>query len=352
MNVLRKLLIISFIAIFYNSKTVLPSYDAKQFAFENLDKVAKYQMFTRGTIKDKTVFDLAFPLAQREMFDEDIFNTLKSIDPFFYYQNKKESLERHKAFLIGKITGFIDALKNQIKMFYVLQPGILVIAQEPESEISTPVQEKPKQPSSQDDDQPTPLAIADKNVQWAEEEFIIELDYYIMRYIEIRHQRPNIDDFTTWLKDYYHDAIAGDFNYWITRRLNPFTARQAKAELQFTVDSIIFFISDYIPQTLIAQNQKRSAIDWQILKNTFPGFIIYENRDLFRFAGDGITKRTITFLLDIVNQRLKILSEDTSLGQLVLFNPTPNQDFEPDMINTETTKQMLIDALKIASSLV
>lgn len=349
MNLFKKLFFICVVAVFYNTEIVPSSYDVKQFAFQNLDKIAKYQMFTRGIMKDATIFDLAFPLAQQEMFNEDIFKALANIDHYFYYQGKKESIDQHKAFLIGKITGFIDALKNQIKMFYVLEPGILVIAQEQPSNLPESPQEKPKQtyPDTIEDEQEKPLAITDKDVQWAEEEFIIELDYYIMRYMESQHKRPSEASFKAWLQDYYNIASKGNFATWATRRLNPFSIRQAKAELQFTVDSIIFFISDYIPQTLISQDQKRSSIDWQTLKKTFPGFIIYENRDLFRYAGDSVTERTIAFLVDMVNQKLKKLSEDKSLGQLVLFEPASSQKFDSD-----TDRTLLTQALELASLLV
>lgn len=356
MKLLKYLFLTSIIAIFYSTQIEPSDYDAKKFVFQKLDKIAKYQMFTRGTIGEKTIFDIAFPLVQQNMPEEDIFNSIKRINEFFTYQGNKESVQDHKNFLIGKITGFIDALKNQLEMFYVLQPGMLVIAQDQEQHLPNSPQQEPKQlhPYIADEWNPEPqipLAITDKDVQWTEEEFIIELDYYIMKYMEAKHKSPQLSDFMDWLNSYYKDVSTGrEFATWITKRINPFsTSRQAKAELQFTPDSILFFILNYIPKMLISQDQKRSNIDWQTLKKVFPGFIIYDDTSLFRFAKDRITQKTIEFLIAMINENLKKLTSDKSIGQVVVFEQGHHQKNEHFM---QKNKDILMQALELAELLV
>lgn len=314
---LHKLILFSFTLVATNhlSFTMSQEVASKKFVYENLDSIEKYQIFTRGSIDGNTIFDIIFPLAEQKMSKEEIYKKLLSTSKTFSYQNKQETIEKQQLALIANTTGFIPALQNELTMFLILMPGILGSQSD---QIAKPNEaEEIKEWSAIP---PRKLAISDSNIKWAEQELILEIDFYITKFAKVHDLKlkPSSHAFDLWLQGLDDWWKKEKFEKWITMFVNITTKdRKALPILKFNPKSLMFFLSSYIPKKLIIQNSKVANINWDFLKKHFPGFDMYENRGLFNFAGDVTRLHNMSFLVRMINENLaKIRKNNPKLGQI------------------------------------
>lgn len=288
---------------------------AKDFVYKNLDVIKKYQTFTRGDIQGNTIFDIVFPLAEKKMSDQDIYNNLLAKSSFFSYENKQKSIQEQQAALIGSISGFIPALKNQLNMFFILMPGILGSQTEEIAKPNEIDETKDWQPEL-----PKILSISEKNIEWAEQELIVELDFYITEFAKAHDLKlkPTAHMFDIWLQGFDSWWKKEEFEKWINLFVNIMTKdRRSLPVIKFTDKSMLFFLSNYIPQMLIIQNPSITKVDWDMIKKQFPGFAIYENKKIFHFAEDITRKHNMAFLVRMINENLtQTIKNNPEIGKI------------------------------------
>lgn len=288
---------------------------AKNFVYKNLDALEKYQLFTRGYIQGNTIFEFVFPLAEQKIPNKDIYDTLLAKDSSFWFKNNKESIVEQKASLIASTTGFIPALKNQLDMFFILMPGILGAQSDA---LAKPNEiDETKEWSAQPIKN---LSIKDSDIEWAEQEFMIELDFFITEFAKINDLKlkPSAHAFDIWLQGQDDWWKKEEFEKWITMFVNVMTKdRIALPVIKFAPNGILFFLSNYIPNMLLSQNPNITNISWDILKKQFPGFAIYENKKIFNFAEDITRKHNMAFLVRMINQNLtKVRKKNPNIGNV------------------------------------
>lgn len=313
-----KLILINFvmlITINHLNMTMSQTLATKNYVFKNLDSIKKYQIFTQSSMYKNTVFDRVLFLAEQRISNQDIFNDLSAKGGPTTSENSHALIEQ-KAALLGSITGFIPAVKNQLNFFYILTPGILAAQSEElqkPSEISGSQDWKPELPKA--------LLISDKNITWAEQELIIELDFFVTEFAKIHPLKlqPSAHTFELWIQGLDGWWKKEEFEKWITMFVNIMTKdRKALPVLKFTDKSILFFLSSYIPKMIIAKDPATTSITWDALQKEFPGFAMYTNKALFNFAGDITRTHNASFILRMINENLiKIRKDNPLISQLV-----------------------------------
>ena len=271
----------------------------KTFIVKELDESKKYDIFLRGTINEKTIFETILQLIKQKKSNEDIVNQLIKESEIFKYKNTKPKVEVFRDALIDAKTGFIDAIKNQYEMFNIL---IQCIVSSPESE------EKQTIP---DNDIWVPMApriitITDQNILLAQQEFILELDFFISEFTKQQDLsfKPTWKSFKTWLCELDGWWIKEKFAEWVKTLKLVTKESNALETTVFQTNNIIFFIETYIPKTLIINYPKIANVDFDKLKKVFPGFKIYENSKLYNLKNASDTKKTIKFIVNIINSNL------------------------------------------------
>lgn len=301
---LYKSILLSFILTTLTQLSFCMSQDlaAKNFVYKNLDAIEKYQMFTRGYVQGNTIFEIAFPLAEQKIPNKDMYHKLLEMDSFFWFKNNKESISKEENALIANITGFIPALKNQLGMFFILMPGILGAQSD---ELAKPneteeIKEWSAQPLKS-------LTIKDENIAWAQQEFIIELDFFITEFSKIHDLKlkPTAHTFNIWLQGTDDWWKKEEYAKWINMFVNIMTKdRKALPVIKFTPKAMLYFLCDYIPNLLLSQDPSITNINWDVLRKQFPGFAIYEDKKLFNFAEDITRKHNMAFIVRMINQNL------------------------------------------------
>lgn len=293
--------------------TMSPQNAAKDFVFKKLDPITHYQLFTQGKIRNNSVLNLIFQLAEKHQTTEEIFKAIITKGPYISYQQQKISIQKSKDLLTDTITGFINAVKNQLEMFYRLQQALLVV---PKKEQPSQTNINLDQLELPEDWKPEPiqnLIITQDMITWAQEELVVELNYYIMNFItEMEDKKTTWQMFKTWLKELDQTMIQNNFAPWINHLVNPNTAnRLANSTTEFSLDTIIFFIEQYIPQIILSQNPQQSKTTWNGIKNIFPGFAIYDDKKLFGYINNDMTKHTVQFLVQIINTNLAKMAQES-----------------------------------------
>ena len=321
MNVLKSLiLLIALSTITHLNVAMSPDLAAKSFVYNKITTLEKYHMFTHGTVHGNTIFDIVFPLIEQKKTAKEIFDYLVKTSPVFMYKGKQESILEQQAALVGNITGFVDVLKNEYELFCYLTPAILAIHNQ-EPEIKEEEEESPEWKPAP----PKFLSITDKQIKWAQEELVVELDFYIMEFGKVNEfvLKPTEHKFELWLQGRDAWWIQETFEKWVTKSLNLTTnKRKALSRTQFSTDGIIFFIATYIPKMILIKNPARTKVSWDILKEMFHGFNIYGDKNLFNFAGDFKTRQSMSFLVKMINENLtKMIKNNQNIGKATLEAP-------------------------------
>lgn len=322
MNLFKTLPIAIIGTIAHLNAAMSPELATKKFLLNKFNSLNKYEICMQATINNKSIFDITLPLAEQHMSNQDIFNHIISEGSSVSYQGKQKSIQDIHELLLGKITGFIDMLKIQLHMFSLLMPYVLASQSDEISKSNESDESQEWKPES-----PKALMITDQNIQWAQEELIVESDFYIMHFLKINEikLKPTAHAFDIWLQGLDEWWKQEEFNRWTTKSLNMLTKdRKASTVIKAPVKSILFFLSDYLPKTILAQDPTVTKVTWDTVKKQFPGFIIYENKNLFNFAGEIKTKQNISFLVQMINTHLaKIRKENPMLGKVVIEKEAP-----------------------------
>lgn len=291
-------LFVSTIFAFQICYTMSPEDALKNFAFNNLNEITQYQPFTQGTVHGTTIFDIVFSQIQQKKSNKDIYQILFTRSQTFNYQQKNVSIKAYKNLLIDNITGFIDSLKNQCAMFYILQKGIVayqnvINAQNKEESLPT-------------------LATTNMLIQSAQTEFVIELDFYMRKYIEDRPVDAKLTwkTFSDWLDESDQTMIKNNYEDWIKAFNSKTHDQKVSPTIIYSIKDFTFFITSYIPQMVLSQNSTKKSVAWQDLAKTFPAFIIYEDKNLFRYSDKNSFEKTVTLLVTMINEHLKTMSND------------------------------------------
>lgn len=289
-------LFISTIFAFQLCYTMSPENALKSFVFNNLDKITQYQPLTQGTVHGTTIFDIVFSQIQQKKSNENIYKILFRRDPFFIYKNNHLSIEIYKNLLINNITGFIDSLKNQQTMFYILQKGVVAYQDVIEAQ-------------NKEESLPT-LITTNMLIQSAQTEFVIELDFYMRKYIEDRPIDAKLTwkTFSDWLDESDQTMIKNNYEDWIKAFNSKTHDQKISPTIIYSIKDFTFFITTYIPHMVLSQNPTKKAITWQDLAKTFPAFIIYEDKNLFRYSDKNSFDKTVTLLVTMINEHLKTMS--------------------------------------------
>lgn len=315
MNIYKSYLLYVVAAISHTCLATPSDAAAKTFIYSKLHSVKKYGMFLEGKAKEKTIYDIVFSLLQTKNSNADIFHNLLRTGNSFVYNGKDLLIQNYKDELIGQIIGFSDAAKNQFDMFNILLQGIIAM---PNAEQTVQEQAfaeenwKPKGPSI--------LNVSEQNLLWSQQEFIVELDFYLSEFSKNHNisRKASWKTFTTWLKELDSWWIQQEFDTWISKTFNMLTKKHmAVPATVFTRNNIIFFIETYLPKTFIMQNPKRTHINFENLKEVFPGFKIYETSKVYNIKHDPTTQREINFLINAINTNIQqLLHNDIYLGKV------------------------------------
>ncbi len=294
-------LCVSTIFAFQLCYTMSPKDALNNFVFDNLDKITQYQPLTQGTVNGTPIFDIVFSQIQQKKSNNDIYQILVNRNPLFIYNNSQLSIATYQNLLINNITGFIDSIKNQQTMFYILQKGIVAY----QNLIEAQNKEKPL---------PT-LITTNMLIQSTQAEFVIELDFYIRKYIEDRPVDAKLTwkTFSDWLDESDQTMIKNNYEDWIKAFNSKTHDQKVSPTIIYSIKDFTFFITSYIPQMVLSQNPTKKSVTWQDLAKTFPAFIIYEDKNLFRYSDKNSFEKTVTLLVTMINEHLKTMSNDLKI---------------------------------------